>query len=212
MEDCSLCTNVFCSSLPPDLRQRLCSSAHRVQYKKRNEQVTFFDFRYVLILESGYVLTSRGHLSDRQQGTDILEPGDIIGVVQLFHPDYDATINLLPITPVTGCLVSLKVLESLIRSNPECAILVLEEFSKRFGRVTSKLAIHSYGSARERLDYSLQRVRELGLENEIRQEDLACLAGLSRVTVTRLLNSDKNDGIKKRKGEKGSLGYQKIDY
>lgn len=192
MEDCKSCANGFCQSLPVDLRLQLCENAHRIRYKKRNEQVTFFDFRYVFILESGYILTSRGYLSDRQQGTDILEPGDIVGVVQLFHPDYDATINLLPLTPVTGCLVRLSVLENLIRTNPDCAVLVLKEFSKRFGRVTSKLAIHSYGSARERLDFSLNRVRELGLENEVTQEDLACLAGLSRVTVTRLLNSSQN--------------------
>ena len=69
--------------------------------------------------------------------------------------------------------------------------LLIAEFSERFGRVTGKLTIHSYGSARERLEFSVERVRELGLESEVRQEDLACLAGLSRVTVNRLLNADR---------------------
>lgn len=203
--DCHTCTNEFCSHLPADLRERLCSTAHKVRYKKRNEQVMFFDFRHALIIESGYILVSRGHLSEREQGTDILEPGSIVGVVQLFHPNYDATINLLPLTPVVGCLVSLKTLEDLIEKNPTCAVLVLQEFSQRFGRVTSKLAIHSYGSAYERLEFSLGRVRELGLENDVTQEDLACLAGLSRVTVTRLMNSRDGRGSAtlKRTSRKG---------
>lgn len=191
MGNCSSCTNGFCLSIPPEIRKKLCSSAHKVSYKKRNEQVTFFDFRYVIVIESGFVLLSRGCRSDRQQGTDILEPGAVVGIVQLFNPGYDATINLLPLTPVTGCLIRLSVLEELISSSPECTLSVLSEFSRRFGRVVSKLAIHSYGTAQERLTFSLDRACELGLENDVTQEDLACLAGLSRVTVTKLMNAKK---------------------
>ena len=220
-EQCGICpgSNGFCSSVPSQLRERLCASAHRVRYKKRNEQVMFLDFRYVLVIESGYVLISRGHRSERQQGTDIVGPGNIVGIAQLLHPDLDSVINLLPLTPVEGCLVSLKTLEGLIDESPALGRLLIAEFSERFGRVTGtlyidgdlaadaevystsslyvggdvtgKLTIHSYGSARERLEFSVERVRELGLESEVRQEDLACLAGLSRVTVNRLLNADR---------------------
>ena len=192
-EQCGICpgSNGFCSNAPSQLRERLCASAHRVRYKKRNEQVMFLDFRYVFVIESGYVLISRGHRSERQQGTDIVGPGNIVGIAQLLHPNLDSVINLLPLTPVEGCLVSLKTLEGLIDESPALGRLLIAEFSERFNRYTYRLTIHSYGSARERLEFSVERVRELGLESEVRQEDLACLAGLSRVTVNRLLNADR---------------------
>lgn len=187
-EECQ-CSNSFCRSLPAYLRARLCEGARRVTYKKRNEQVMFLDFHYLLIVESGHLLISRAHRSDRQQGTDIVTAGNVVGIAQILRPELKSIINLLPITQAQGCLVRLKTVEELLETSPELGKLLVTELAERFGRVAGKLAIHSYGSARERLDYSLERVRELGLSNEVRQEDLASLAGLSRVTVSRLINS-----------------------
>lgn len=189
MERYTDCKNCFCSGLSPEARRLICENAHRIHYKQRNEQVMFLDSRHVLIMESGYALISRGFMTDKQQGTDILEPGSVVGIVQLFQPDYTATLNFLPLTPVSGCMVRLSLMEKLAAENAEIATALLKEFSARYGRVVSKLAIHSYGTANQRLQFSIARVRELGLEKEITHEDLACLSGLSRVTVTKLLNS-----------------------
>ena len=106
--------------------------------------------------------------------------------MQLFNDEYNATINLLPLVPVTGCFVKIETFERLIREYPDFAVAVIKEGSKRFGRIASKLGIHFYGTAKDRLEYSLNRAKELGLENEITHEDLAMLSGLSRVTVTKL--------------------------
>lgn len=187
MKNNQCCSNPFCLGLPDDVRKILCANAYSVAYKKQNEQVIFFNFKHVLIMEKGYAITSRGHLSERQQGTDILEPGNLVGVVQAFHPDYEASISLLPLTHVEGCLVKLPKVEQLAKTHPEFAVAILTEFSERFGRVVSKLAIHSYGSARERMNFVLERVEELGLSNLITQDQLARLSGLSRVTVNRLM-------------------------
>ena len=187
------CHNPFCLGLSDEVREKLCSIAHKVTYKKFNEQLIFFNFERILIIEEGAALLSRGgHVSERQQGTDILEPGNLVGVVQAFHPDYEAAINLLPLTPLTGCLINLHEIENLITIYPELAVAMLTEFSERFGRIASKLAIHSYGSAQERLDFTLSRVEELGLNNTVTQEQLARLSGLSRVTVNKLMQVTKN--------------------
>lgn len=191
MESCSQCegSNPFCSSLPEECRIKLCRAAHRVRYKKRNEQVCFFDFKRLFVIESGYALTSRSDIEDHQQGTDILEPGNLVGVVQLFNKEYIATINLLPVVPVTGCFVGIETIEQLVNEYPDFAIAIIKECTKRYGRIASKLGIHFYGTAKERLAFSFNRAKELGLENEITHEDLACLSGLSRVTVTKLKQS-----------------------
>lgn len=189
MEACAQCNNPFCSGLSKGAREKLCANAHRVTYKKRNEQVLFFDFRHILIIESGFALMSRGYLADRQQGTDILEPGSLVGIVQMYRKEHNVTLNFLPLEETTGCLVRLSLIEEMVEEYPDFAASVLREFSNRFSRVASKLAIHSYGTARQRLEFSQKRVEELGVVDLVTHEDLACLSGLSRVTVTRLLNS-----------------------
>lgn len=195
MNHCANCHNCFCTSINLENRKLICQSAHRVQYKKRNEQIILLDHHYILVIEDGYILTSRGYMTDKEQGTDILGPGSLIGVVQINHDGYEAMMNMLPLTPVVGCLIRLDLLEKLANEQTDCATAIMRELTGRFGRVVSKLAIHSYGTSAERLDYSERRVAELGLENQVTQEDLACLSGLSRATVTRLLNADTDSNI-----------------
>ena len=196
--DCLTCTNPFCTRVYNDTYQeKICNRAHKIQFKKRNTQVMFFDNGNVFIIEEGYVLIQRSVNSDKPRGTQILGPGDVIGIVQLYNHDYQATIELLPLTPVRGCMVPTGAMESVLQSDLSIANGFIELCTKRIAANSESLAVNSYGTSRERLEFYLERIRKMGIIDEVTQEDLAVLAGLNRVTVTKILNSENPP---KRKG------------
>ncbi|MBQ3387156.1 MAG: Crp/Fnr family transcriptional regulator [Eggerthellaceae bacterium] len=189
-KSCLTCTNPFCAKVFNELyRSKICERAHKIQFKKRNTQVMFFDNGNVFIIEEGYVLIQRSISSDRPRGTQILGPGDIIGIVQLYNHDYQATLDLLPLTPVRGCMVPTGAMEGILQTDLTIANAFIELCTKRIASNSESLAINSFGTSRDRLAFYVDRIRKMGLTSEVTQEDLAILAGLNRVTVTKILNS-----------------------
>ena len=131
-------------------------------------------------------MTIRSNAEGKRQGIDILKPGDLLGIVQLFNSDYKNSISILPLSSVSGCMIPVNTVEKLILENSDISTAILAHYSQRFSRVLDHLTINSMGTSKDKLDFALGTANESDIK-QLTHEELAILSGLNRVTVTRTI-------------------------
>lgn len=174
----------FFEGLRSDSQEALIAASTPVSYFRKKEQLFYFGSSHILIIESGNFMTIRNEFHDRQQGVDILRCGDLLGIIQLFNSDYNNPITILPLSDVSGRLLTVNSMQQLIKSHDDIAEQVIKQFSQRYSRVVKHLAILAGGTSKERLEYSLETMLSLGLR-QFTHHELALFSGMNRVTVTK---------------------------
>ncbi|MGB9920488.1 MAG: Crp/Fnr family transcriptional regulator [Moorellales bacterium] len=153
----------------------------------------------VMLLRKGSVITLMTRPDGRQKGIEYLSEGDVIGLgylfTQLTEPD---AVMVYTKTPVEVCLLPTRLIEELCQSCLDLSNRLVRDLSRRFRSLVKHIEHMSLDTSEERVSYLLaclghwetRNYRRLGLTHE----ELALLAGLNRVTVTRVIGSLANQG------------------
>jgi len=185
---CAACTNNFCSNLLPDTKDKICRSRSWVNYSRKNQQAFFLENRQILILESGCIIALRMDEKARQQSIDLLGSGDLLGIVNVFNTQSQREyFQIMPLTDCSGCMLPISAMEALILERQDLCKAFIAQFSSRFSRVVDNLMIKTLDSAEDRVANAEALFLAHGIA-KYSHEELALLAGLNRVTVTRILN------------------------
>lgn len=184
---CAACGNAFCAGLSGAARAELFYAKTWFDYANKREQLFFFDNQQILIIESGCFMTVRHDESGKQQGIDILDSGDLLGIVNLFDRQPHGMISLLPFSRIRGCLLPIEQFESLCAKHPDLGRATIAHMARRFSRLIGYITNHAFGDSRQRIRYSLELSRKYLGDYYLTHEQIALLSGLNRVTVTKLM-------------------------
>ena len=103
---CQNCTNKFCTKLSTEVRDEIFKNRIWFNLNAKEEQLFYFNNKQILIIESGSFMTIRQNNQGKQIGVDILRPGDLLGILNFNAESPQDHILILPLTDVSGCLVS----------------------------------------------------------------------------------------------------------
>lgn len=184
---CAGCTNSFCASLSESSREKIFKKKYWHVYTKKNQQLFYLENRQVLIIETGVLIPFRTDEIVKHQSIDVLGPGDLLGIVNLFKRDDRDCFSVLPLTSCTGCLIPTAAMEQLAMENPDISRAIIAEYSLRYSRLVDNLTNKTLSGSKERLAHALHLLEEKGISHAS-HEDLALLSGLNRVTVTRTIH------------------------
>lgn len=192
---CQNCSNPFCTRLSSKVLTQISECSHPIYYRPKKEQIVCFDRGHIMIIEDGQLMTIKSNTDGKQQGTDILRSGDLLGIVQLFNNDSQNVISTLPLSPVKGCILSVSAFEDIIRNDNETATLLISQMATRFHRVVEHLYEGSISDSAKKLDKAISITKSSG-NSTITHEELSILSGLNRVTVTKSLKNYKDYYVK----------------
>lgn len=181
------CQNGFCAGLPPETREAVCRAKIWVNYARKHRQAFFLENKQVLLLESGCIVAIRADEGAREQSVDLLGPGDVLGIVNVFNGQNGRDFfQILPLTECAGCMLPIHTMEDLILAHPDLCRAFIAQFAGRFSRVVDNMMNKTLEAAPDRLAYAEALLRARGV-TKYSHEDLALISGLNRITVTRLL-------------------------
>lgn len=184
---CASCQTGFCADLLPETREAVCRAKIWVNYARKHQQAFFLENRQVMLLESGCMVAIRTDEGAREQSVDLLGPGDVLGIVNVFNGQNQRDFfQILPLTECAGCMLPIRTMEELILAHPDLCRAFVAQFAGRFSRVVDNMMNKTLDTARDRLAYAEALLRARGV-TKYSHEDLALLSGLNRITVTRLL-------------------------
>lgn len=193
---------VFQNLQQPEV-EALVRAGHRRQFKKGQTfymQGTSGDELF-LIMAGGVKLVKLG-AEGQELILDIRRAGDFLGEHVLNRElDYPLTATCLERTLAWG--FSREAFEKLIREHPDIGVEVVRNLSRRIGWLTSQAEMLATANLEERVYRALSWVaREYGVKEQKRtiiqfpltHEELSCLVGAHRVSVTRALKNLKDTG------------------
>ena len=183
---CASCTNPFCQSLCERSRKRIFEAKTWVTYSSKEDQPFFLENRQILILEQGAIIAYRSNVDVKMQSITLVRPGDLLGIVGMFSNKQRDHFSIAPLADSAGCMLPLRVMEQLVQEEPDICVAVMRQYSDRYSRVVDGFINKTMGTSEQRVEYSLQSLREIGIQY-VTHEHLALLSGLNRVTVTRAL-------------------------
>lgn len=123
-----------------------------------------------------------------QKSIEMLKSGDLLGEHLLFdnleYPDY----STMALTEVRICNYPIKIIRKLFNENRQFAFALTQSLTKH---VTKNhvfwVKLHSLNGA-EKVEFLYNLLRDLNVNLQlITQEDLALIAGVSRITVARAM-------------------------
>lgn len=196
---CEQCKNKFCLMLDESTRKYLCDySAIVKQPRKQVEPYMVYKDCIEIILE-GYCVVVTYSAEGKRLFNNIMIPGDIIGSYLNFDAFKKAPIyDIIAITNVKKCVIPRKIFNMLFKNNVSFADATAYNLMDMLVRLSRWTLLHSL-SGNERVEYVCNELKQMGLcdLNSITQEDIAFIAGVSRITVVRnmkgiLRQSEKN--------------------
>lgn len=184
---CQNCTNKFCIKLSPEVREAIFQNKVWFNLNAKEEHFFYFNNKQILIIESGSFMTIRQNPQGKQIGIDILGPGDLLGILNFNAESPRDYILILPLTDVSGCLVSKTIFDNLIRKHLSLNIIIIHHLSSRFYRIINHLTNLVFDTSKGRIEYSLKMAHhDLG-NFYLTHEQIALLSGLNRVTVSKTI-------------------------
>ena len=102
----------------------------------------------------------------------------MLGILNFNAESPQDHILILPLTDVSGCLVSKTIFDTLIQKHLSLNIIIIHHLSSRFYRIINHLTNLVFDTSKERI--------ELG-NFYLTHEQIALLSGLNRVTVSKTI-------------------------
>lgn len=181
--------NPFCSSLDPETRELLCTNVTVTYQKPKQIQTNQWNEQLEIIAEG--VLLKYTLLEDgSQKSIELVKSGGLLGEHLLFdnieYPDY----HTMALTDVKKCNYPIKVIERLFNENRNFAQILTQNLTKHLAS-NHKFWVEMHSrSGVEKVEYVYQLLERLDVDmSVITQEDLALIAGVSRVTVVRAMKT-----------------------
>lgn len=186
-KDCK--DNPFCILLDKHIREELCEHAvvtylepKQIRYYQENEQLE--------IISEGILVTFTLAEDGSQNAIELVRKGDILGTHLLSkHIDYP-NYHTMALAKVKICNFPVKVIKRLFDSQRQFAQVLLQNISQRHAK-NSIFWMNMYSkTSEEKVKYIYELLQEEQADmNRITQEDLALIAGVSRISVARAMKA-----------------------
>lgn len=184
------CTkNSFCNTLDPETKKLLCQHV-TVTYQTPKQITNYLSQGNFQIVAEGVLLKYTLLEDGTQKSIEIIKAGELLGEHLLFdnlqYPDY----STMALTDVKICNYPIKIIKQLFNENRQFAYALTQSLTKH---VTKNhvfwVQLHSLSGA-EKVEYLYNMLKELNVNLQlITQEDLALIAGVSRITVARAMKN-----------------------
>lgn len=182
--------NSFCCSLNDPIKDRVCRACLRLNIKPKQELLFEQSARQVAIINQGVVISLYLTPDGRQKCAELLKPGDLLGADSLFHPVKEQTGYMQALTEVSICLFPVEAFQAFYQQSPEFSKAVLGSLSARLHKSINHLLVMQVSSSEEKIRSILNYLEREGVNTAyMTHEDLALLADLNRVTVTRAIKT-----------------------
>ena len=161
---------------------------------------------YMYLLLEGRVKVAKLSTDGREKILDFLESGAFFGEMALVD-QAPRSASVKALTDV--CLLALSRADflGLLRKNPEPALAVIQELSRRLRAVDEQASSLSFQGVRERAEGLLSRIANQERDGNRRatppltHQQIADMIGTSRETVTRVIKELKGDGWLEQEGK-----------
>lgn len=184
------CHNKFCQELKICTRNRLCKACLRLQLKPKQEIVFERESNQVAIINSGVIISIFLTNDGKQKSLELLKIGSLLGTENLFNNKGEQNSYMQALTLVNLCLFPVKVFESFFQQNPDFAKAVLHATNHRLQKNLKRFLHMQISSSEEKVRFILEFLKEAKIDHSLlTHEDIALLADLNRVTVTRALKN-----------------------
>lgn len=203
LEKCLKDLSVFARLNEMEL-ELVCEQAYEKKYEEG--EIIFFENdspQKLYLLVSGRVKLSMLSQGGKEKVLTILQAGDILGEMSLFDQDpHPLTAEVIETSRLM--VLAWDNLESIIMQKPGLAIKIIKALSKKTRLLTSQVRGLVFQDAEGRLASLLQRFsRDFGIkvksgtmiELVLTHQEIANLLGASRVTVTKVLNQFRDEGL-----------------
>jgi len=187
--------------LPPGLLAKVASIAHDKKYRKR---ATIFvegeKGDYVVLIISGIIKISRAASSGRVKTLALLRAKDFFGEMALFLPGGERSATAEALTDCRLITIDESDFERLLKDIPQISLRIIQTLAHRLQDANRQIKSLALGDSRSRLaDLLLWLKDEFPVVGgmpaiNLTHQELADLAGLSRETTTRLLNTLETEG------------------
>jgi len=167
---------------------------------------------YVVLIVSGIVKISRSSSDGRIKTLALLRPKDFFGEMALFLPGRERSATAEAMTECRVITIDQTDFEKLLKENPGISLRIIQTLAHRLLAANRQIKTLALGDSHSKLADLL-----LVLKDEFPQpaggapliplthQELADLAGLSRETTTRLLNTFEHEGVVKLKSRQVAL-------
>ncbi len=167
---------------------------------------------YVVLIVSGIVKISRSSSDGRIKTLALLRPKDFFGEMALFLPGRERSATAEAMTECRVITIDQNDFEKLLKENPGISLRIIQTLAHRLLAANRQIKTLALGDSHSKLADLL-----IVLKDEFPQpsgapptiplthQELADLAGLSRETTTRLLNTFEHEGVVKLKSRQVAL-------
>lgn len=194
--------NSFCSSLESATRAALCKSRVRAHYEARQViELAIGRHGQLMLLDKGQVITVRARSDGKQKGIEYLGEGNILGLSRLFdEANEPGTLTVYAKSSLEVCLFSTEGFEQLCMTYSDLARQVIRSLCHRFSCAINDIEHISLDTSEEKVLYLVRSLssRYTGSSRHplpFTHEELGLLAGISRVTVTRVIDHLRKLGV-----------------
>ncbi|HHY25657.1 MAG TPA: Crp/Fnr family transcriptional regulator [Desulfitobacterium dehalogenans] len=179
--------NPFCDALDPGTRAYLCENSTFIVQMPRQIQSTDLGNPRLEIIHKGVLFTFNLLEDGSQEFIHLIKKGDVLGTRHFFDrlaiPEY----NLMTLTEVHKCSIPIKVAEKLYHENRDFAQALTENLLDMMNNLTRWVSMRSKNGT-EKVQQVYELLQDLDIDmTMITQDDLALIAGVSRITVARAM-------------------------
>lgn len=180
--------NPFCNSLDSQTRQLICEhAAITFQKLKQMQAVNQGSENFEIIIE-GVLLTFTLLEDGTQESIQLVKSGDILGTHLLFEKLQSPVTHTMSLTEVKRCNLPVRFIESLFHENRQFAQALMKNLTLDHASSLSNWVYLRSKNGPEKVAYIYKLLQKLNVDmNFITQEDLALIAGVSRITVARAM-------------------------
>lgn len=177
--------STFCDSLDPETQNFLCE--HSTLIYQMPKQIQSSDQRNndLEIIADGVLFTFSLLEDGTQEFIHLIRKGDVLGTRLLFDKINCTDYNTMTLTKVQKCSIPIKVVEKLFSENRVFAQALMENLLSMTNNLTRWVSMRSKNGL-DKVKEVYELLKELDIDmTTITQEDLALIAGVSRITVAR---------------------------
>lgn len=175
----------FCDSLDAKTRDFLCEHSTLIYQMPKQIQSADQKNNDLEIIVEGVLFTFSLLENGTQEFIHLIRKGDVLGTRLLFDKISCTVYNTMTLTEVQKCSIPIKVVEKLFNENRQFSQALMENLLSMTNNLTRWVSMRSKNGV-EKVKNVYELLKELDIDmNTITQEDLALIAGVSRITVAR---------------------------
>ena len=196
--------NSFCRALNPETRTMMCAMKSLICHERR-EVVSLNPEKEgkIMLVRRGEVITFRDRFQGRQKGIECLTAGDVIGISRLFGVHSPPlSVNMYVKVSAQFCVFPIERFENMAMERADFAKAVITNVVGRFFFAINQLEHMTLDTSEEKILYTLGMLRSRAGASAggsaslaVTHKELAILAGVNRITATRVLEHLRKGGV-----------------